>query len=240
MKKSLILLVCCLAFGACTHEKEAQELYSKATGMKLNAQYSEAIPLYKEVISKYPRSSVISSATSDLAFCEKRVLEQKIEHNTPIILKAVDNFPARKFPAIPEGTMPLGKSISAIERTACNVARNYAQKQPYYSEGRLVANFLAEGMCDYTIGKWNITSQDNAVYTASKTRTGQALNGETVKTNYTYIVDIKNNTIAAQDHTSCFVMSKVATELFGKEAEKIAVDYTKECAFPIKLEGVLK
>ena len=240
MKKLLILLTCCLTFSACTHEKEAQELYSKASGLKVNMQYAEAVPIYKEVISKYPRSSVISSATSDLAFCEKRVLEQKIEHNTPIILKAVDGFPARKFPAIPEGTMPLGKSISAIERTMCNVARNYAQKQPYYSEERLAASFLAELQCDYTVGKWKISSQDNTVYIAAKTRTGKGLNGETLKKNYTYVVDTANNTIAAQDHPSCFIMSKVASELFGKEAKKIAVDYTKECAFPIKLEGVLK
>lgn len=240
MRKLLILLVCCLTFSACTHEKEAQELYSKATVMRLDAQCSEAIPLYREVISKYPRSSVVGSAASDLAFCEKRVLEQKIEHNTPIILKEVDSFPARKFPAIPEGTMPLGKSISAIERTMCNAARSYAQKTPYYSEERLAANFLAEVQCDYTVGKWKISSQDNTVYIASKTRTGKGLNGETINKSYSYIVDIKHNTIAAQDHTSCFVMSKVASELFGKEAKKIAVDYTKECAFPIKLEGVLK
>ena len=106
MKKIVIVLMFCLIFGGCTHEKEAQALYSKATGMKLNAQYSEAIPLYKEVINKYPKSSVISSATADLAFCERKILEQKIEHNTPIILKAVDEFPARKFPATQKGTMP--------------------------------------------------------------------------------------------------------------------------------------
>lgn len=238
MKKILFLILGCLIFGACTHEKEANALYAKA--IDKNTKCEEAIPIYKEIINKYPRSSVVSSAKEKLVFCERQVLEQKIEHNTPIILKAVDGFPARKFPAIPEGTMPLGKSISAIERTTCNVAKNYAQKQPYYSEERLAASFLAEIICDYTIGKWEINSQDNAVYIASKTRTGRAVDGEEVIKSYTYIVDITNNTIAAQDHTSCFVMSKVASELFGKEAKKIAVDYTKECAFPIKLEGVLK
>ncbi len=233
MKKILILMISCMILGACTHEKEAQALYAKATQMQSNKQYAEAVKIYRDIIKKYPKSSVVKSATADMNLCKK-------EHNTPIILKAVDGFPARKFPAIPEGTMPLGKSISAIERTMCNVARNYAQKQPYYSEERLAASFLAELQCDYTVGKWKISSQDNTVYIAAKTRTGKGLNGETLKKNYTYVVDTANNIIAAQDHPSCFVMSKVASELFGKEAKKIAVDYTKECAFPIKLEGVLK
>lgn len=243
MKKPLILLVCCLAFSACTHEKEAQELYSKATGMKLNAQYSEAIPLYKEVISKYPRSSVISSATSDLAFCEKRVLEQKIEHNTPIILKAVDGFPARKFPATQKGTMPLGKSITALERTICNMFRKVAQQYYIYDTSSLAkeARALAKATCSGKYGEWDVSSNDNITYIISKLRTGINEKGEKVETNYAYIVDIVNNTVTAQDFSSCFVLEEdTANKILEKRVKKIDADYSRECVFPIKLEGVLK
>lgn len=240
MKRLLILLVCFFSFFACTHEKEAQELYKKAEILKQEKNYAEAIKIYKEITQKFPRSSIAPSATNAMSVCEEEYTKYKIEHNKPIVLKAADEFPARKFPATQKGTLPLGKSIAAIEWTACDAAKNYAQKQPYYSEERLTASILAEMLCDYTIGKWNVSSQDNVVYIASKTRTGQGLKGEKVKKHYTYVVDISNNTIAAKDHASCFVMNEVASKLFEKETNKIAVDYIKECAFPIKLEGILK
>ncbi len=238
MKKILIMLIGCIILGACTHEKEARELYAKAIDKKTKCE--DAIPIYKEIIGKYPKSSVVSSAKEELGFCERQVLEQKIGHNTLIILKAVNTFPARKFPATQKGTLPLGKSISSFESTMCNTAKNYTKKAYSYEEW-LAASLFEESSCKYTLGKWNISSQDNIIYIVSKTRIGEdLLNGKKIEKNYTYIVDITNNTIAAKDHPSCFIMSTIASELFGKEAQNIAVDYTKECVFPIKLEGVLK
>lgn len=242
----LCLLVCLLAIligESLLYEKKANKLYMQATAMKVSVKYDEAIPIYKEIINKYPRSSIVNSAKTDLDLCEKRVLRRNIEHNTPIILKAVNEFPARKFPATQKGTMPLGKSISALEHITCDSSQKAAEtylQRAYLYEDYLAATLLVKSSCDYKIGKWNINSEDNIIYTVSKTRTGHALNGEEVKIHYSYIVNITNDTIAAQDHKSCFVMSTIASELFGKEAKKIAVDYTKECIFPIKLEGVLK
>ena len=127
-----------------------------------------------------------------------------------------------------------------VNVTANNIAKNYTQKTYSYDEW-LAASLFEESSCKYTLGKWNISSQNNIIYTVSKTRTGEdLLNGKKIEKNYTYIVDITTNTIAAKDHPSCFIMSTLASELFEKEAKKIAVDYTKECVFPIKLEGVLK
>lgn len=240
MKKILILLACCLIFSACTHEKEAQELYSKATGMKLNAQYTEAIPLYKEVISKYPRSSVVSSATSNLAFCEKRVLEQKIEHNTPIILKAVNELPVSGPLVKMRGIMPLGKSISAFQESKCNVFKKQLDSTYGFYE-IMAARLLAESICSYRVGKWQVKSTDNISYTISKTERGKTLNGDDNKIHYTYIVDIEKETIAATDDSSCNHLSfEKELELFEKETKKLTVDYKKECSLPIKLEGILK
>lgn len=235
MKKLLILLVCCLTFSACTHEKEAQELYSKATGMKLNAQYSEAIPLYKEVISKYPRSSVINSATSDLTFCEKRVVEQKIEHNTPIILKAVNEFPARKLPATQKGTMPLGKSIFTFKELQCNLSKKQLNKAYGFYE-ILAARLMTESACSYRVGKWQVQSSDNISYVVSKTSRGKTLDGDDNEMHYTYIIDIGKETITATDMSSCYFFGSEALE---KANEGDKEDYSK-CSFPIKLKGVLK
>lgn len=240
MKKLFILFFFCTLLGACTNEKEAQELYQKATQQKQIKNYQTAIQIYKQIAEQYPRSSVISSVLNEMAFCEKEFTKQKIEHNAPIILKAVDSFPARKFPATKKGTLPLGKSITSFERTMCNVAKNYNERVDSY-EDYVTASLFEESSCNYTLGKWNINSQNNQVYTVSKTRTGQGLlDGKKIQKNYTYIVNIIDNTIAAKDHSSCFILSQLASKLFEKESKKITVDYEKECSFPIKLEGVLK
>lgn len=236
MKKILILAIGCLALGACTHEKKAQALYEKATRMQSNKQYAEAVEIYRDIIKKYPRSSVTKLARVDMDLCKK-------EHNTPIILKAVDEFPARKFPTTQKGTMPLGKSMIALDRTICNMFKKTAQQMTPYDPPSLVneARALVKATCSGKYGAWSVYSHDNMTYIVSKTRTGINEKGEKATTNYTYLVDIINNTITAQDFASCFVLEEdTANKITEKGVKKIDVDYSKECVFPIQLKEVLR
>lgn len=247
MKKIFILFFSCVVLGACTNEKEAQELYQKATQQKQIKNYQTAIQIYKQIAEQYPRSSVISSVLNEMAFCEKEFTKQKIEHNTPIILKAVDEFPAAGIMLKIKGfgIMPLGKSIAAYNEFICKTAKNTVRKtrNSIYSsyEDILAAKYLADIFCSHRVGKWQVNSTDNESYMVSKIDSGLSLEGKNFERTIAYVINLSQSTITAIDENSCPYLSwEKNIELFKKRAQKMTVDYKKECSLPIKLEGVLK
>ena len=231
-------MMSCMILGACTHEKEAQALYAKATQMQSNKQYAEAVEIYRNIIKKYPRSSVTKFARVDMDLCKK-------EHNTPIILKAVDEFPIQGIMEKQKGIMPLGKSIMAFVENACQAAKKTFKKTQnnIYSsyEDIAAAKYVAEIACSHRISKWQINSTDNKTYTASKINRGLDIEGGTFEQTIAYVVDLSQSTISAIDSNSCSHLSwEKSVKAFEREAKKMTVDYQKECSLPIKLEGVLK
>lgn len=77
MKRLIILSICCLLFGACINEEEAQALYQEAVALKQNQRYSEAVEKYKELTQKYQGSSVYAAAIKEKTFCEEEIQKQK-------------------------------------------------------------------------------------------------------------------------------------------------------------------
>ena len=76
MTRALLLaLACCGLLCGCTHEKEANALYQKATTMTQNNPCTKAIPTYTEIIRRYPKSSKASVAREDIATCEQHMQE---------------------------------------------------------------------------------------------------------------------------------------------------------------------
>ena len=75
MKRMLFLTLSCIVMCGCTHEKEANELYQKATTIVQNNLCTKAIPTYKEIIRRYPKSSKASVASNDITSCEQRMHE---------------------------------------------------------------------------------------------------------------------------------------------------------------------
>ncbi|MBQ4493665.1 MAG: hypothetical protein II972_03585 [Elusimicrobiaceae bacterium] len=77
MKKMLFILLGCFILASCTNEQEAQTMYKEAVALKQKQNYSEAIEKYKELIQKYPWSSISSAATKEKTFCEEEIKKQK-------------------------------------------------------------------------------------------------------------------------------------------------------------------
>lgn len=76
MKKIIMLLILsCFVLSGCTYEKEANALYQKASNIAKNDLCTKAIPTYKEIIRRYPKTSKASIAMDDITACEQHMQE---------------------------------------------------------------------------------------------------------------------------------------------------------------------
>jgi hypothetical protein len=108
IKFCVLLIVILISFSCASKEDEARELFNEALGYMMSNQEDRAIPIYKEIVEKYPGTQTAVKANQLLLIHEKGV-KDKIDAirnllETALISFMVDNG---RYPTTQEGLTAL-------------------------------------------------------------------------------------------------------------------------------------
>lgn len=176
------------------NEKPAEELYQKAQEQEEMRNFLDAKRMYQQILQLYPKTSAYKKAYDKVRECQDR-LESDISWNESFIVDAMHNFRTKAFD---------GRSLkldTAIQKTYELLYKNVFTSITYYD--------------------WEVNSEDNKIYTATKKIEIKRYDGGKTKTILSYKIDRIKQTISAIDKQSCLFLDDVYT-----------------CSAPIKLGGI--
>lgn len=246
MKKIIFLCIGCLLICACNPGKEAQVLYEEATKIRQDQGCTEAINIYEKIIREYGWTNVKKVAMADYDSCKQEIRKRNIEHNIPIVLKAIDGYKVNSY----NRSQSLGKAIQYAKKTlTCQTGKKAASSTfGEYWKYNWEAKTFVERLCSVNIKKWQITSNDNIHYSAIKRWSIVGpMDGQIIHNKESFIINIKNNTIAALDGSACSLLDTTLYSQINKNSgqwDKTSSNYgkepnwEKECVLPISIEGL--